>query len=73
MTAYIDRIAPEHERTSCDDNNLINAAYALDDHGGYGRCYRCTLLVAASSGRDQESARCTCGVCAECNWAKSHE
>jgi hypothetical protein len=46
MTAYVDKIAPEHERTSCTDSDLYNAAYALDDHGGYGRCYRCTLLMA---------------------------
>lgn len=43
---YVDEIAPEHDRTSCDDRNLYNAAYGMDDHDGHGRCYRCTLLMA---------------------------
>lgn len=51
-SAYVDEIAPEHERTSCDDDNLHNAAYGMDDHGGHGRCRRCTLLAAAHSGRE---------------------
>lgn len=50
MTEYVDKIAPVHDRTSCNDENLYNAAYGLDDRGGYGRCHRCTLLAAAKSG-----------------------
>lgn len=41
---HINKIAPDHDRTSCDDENLYNAAYGPDDHGGYGRCRRCGLL-----------------------------
>lgn len=41
---FINSIAPEHCRTSCDDDELYNAAYGADDHGGYGRCRRCSLL-----------------------------
>ena len=44
---YVDMIAPNHERTTCDDYNLYNAAYGDDDNEGLGRCYRCTLLRAA--------------------------
>jgi len=49
VTEYINKIAPEHGRTSCSDTNLYNAAYGLDDFDGHGRCYRCTLLAAAAS------------------------
>lgn len=41
---YINMIAPSHDRTSCHDSNLYNAAYDLDDFDGFGRCHRCTLL-----------------------------
>lgn len=51
-SAYVDAIAPEHERTSCNDNDLHNAAYGMKDHGGHGRCRRCTLLAAAHNGRE---------------------
>ncbi|URD41477.1 hypothetical protein M6G63_18815 [Pseudomonas sp. BYT-5] len=51
-SAYVDAIAPEHERTSCDDDNLYNAACGPDDHQGHGRCHRCTLLAAAHNGRE---------------------
>lgn len=47
---YVDEIAPEHDRTSCNDNNLYNAAYSIEDYEGRGRCYRCTLLTAATTG-----------------------
>ena len=50
---YVDEIAPEHDRTSCNDNNLYNAAHAIDDYEGRGRCYRCTLLKAATSGKSE--------------------
>lgn len=49
---YVDAIAPEHSRTSCSDDDLYNAAYGADDHGGEGRCRRCTLLAAAHNGRE---------------------
>jgi homospermidine synthase len=37
----IDALAPEHSRTSCDDNSLSN-----DEHG----CARCVLLAAQRDG-----------------------
>lgn len=49
VSAYIDSIAPEHDRTSCGDFDLYNAAYGPDDHDGKGRCYRCTLIAAMRS------------------------
>lgn len=49
---YVDAIAPVHDRTSCSDDNLYNAAFGPDDHHGNGRCRRCTLLAAAHNGRD---------------------
>jgi hypothetical protein len=42
---YINKIAPDHCKTSCDDEHVLNARYKEDDFGG---CYRCTLLEAAS-------------------------
>lgn len=50
QSKYVDAIAPHHSRTSCDDDHLYNAAYSINDHGGFGRCYRCTLLAAAHNG-----------------------
>lgn len=50
---YVDEIAPEHDRTSCNDINLYNAAYSIDDYEGRGRCYRCTLLRASTTGIDE--------------------
>lgn len=44
---YIDKLAPTHERTSCDDESPTNARYALNDFGG---CSRCTLLAAREQG-----------------------
>jgi hypothetical protein len=41
---YIERVAPEHDKTSCSDANPCNARYKDDDFAG---CYRCTLLKAA--------------------------
>ena len=41
---HIDKISPEHDRTSCNDENLYNASYGPDDRGGHGRCRRCGLL-----------------------------
>lgn len=49
VSKYINNIAPEHERTSCTDENIYNAAYGPDDRGGHGRCYRCCLIAAQRS------------------------
>ncbi|MGY2277407.1 ead/Ea22-like family protein [Pseudomonas monsensis] len=49
-STYVDAIAPTHDRTSCCDDDLYNAAYGVDDHDGHGRCRRCTLLAAAHNG-----------------------
>lgn len=50
--AYVDKIAPKHCRTSCSDKGLANAAESANDYDGMGRCYRCTLLRAATVGCD---------------------
>lgn len=47
---YVDLLAPEHCRYSCNDNNLNNAAIDANDLQGFGRCYRCTLLRVADKG-----------------------
>ena len=47
---YVDLLAPEHCRSSCNDNNLNNCAGDEDDNMGMGRCYRCTLLRVADKG-----------------------
>lgn len=39
---FIDEIAPEHTRTSCDDNNSNGNEYY--NEFGYPRCVRCALL-----------------------------
>ena len=47
--AFINKIAPTHEKISCGENaktnppdtTAINSRYAADDMGG---CYRCTLM-----------------------------
>lgn len=46
---YVNMIAPTHSRNSCggDEGYAYNAAYDEDDYGGFGRCYRCTLIHAA--------------------------
>ncbi len=49
VSKYINLIAPEHERTSCTDDDIYNAAYSLEDHDGRGRCYRCCLIAAQRS------------------------
>jgi len=51
---YVNMIAPQHDRTSCSDTNLHNAAYGLDDYDGMGGCYRCTLLRTATYGKSDE-------------------
>ena len=56
MSDYVNKIAPEHSRTSCDDDDLYNAAYGLDDFDGRGRCYRCTLLMAQAKARIEDAA-----------------
>lgn len=46
-TAFVDKVAPKHCRTSCSDESPTNERYAPDDMGG---CYRCTLLAAYRQG-----------------------
>lgn len=42
---YINQVAPDHCKSSCDDQHINNGRYAADDFGG---CYRCTLLEAGA-------------------------
>ena len=39
----LDFIYPEHDRTSCDDNDRNNSFYSRNEQG-YGRCTRCMYL-----------------------------
>lgn len=46
----IDRLAPEHGRTSCSDQTPNNAFY-IEDSGSnivHGKCRRCSLLKMAT-------------------------
>lgn len=51
MNSYINMVAPQHCKTSCDDHSAANARYSESDFGG---CYRCTLISAARSDVDEE-------------------
>jgi DNA-binding response OmpR family regulator len=42
---FINRIAPEHDRTTCNDENLFNVSLSAVDARG---CRRCDLLCASS-------------------------
>lgn len=44
--AYIDQLAPEHTRTSCEEGHSYNAAFAFDGRT-YNKCERCTLIRVA--------------------------
>jgi hypothetical protein len=44
----IDLIAPQHDRTSCNDNELGNGFYS---NSGNTRCGRCSLLQILKEGR----------------------
>lgn len=44
--AYIDQLAPEHTRTSCEASETYNAAFVLDGVH-YNYCERCTLMRIA--------------------------
>lgn len=42
------KFVPEHNRTSCSDENVQNG-YTTAGRGGYPRCTRCALLRAVES------------------------
>lgn len=46
MTAkeFIDLIIPEHDRTSCSDDNQVNALFSRAGTSWHGRCTRCMYL-----------------------------
>ncbi len=39
----LDFIYPEHDRTSCSDNDIQNGFYSRNEQG-FGRCTRCMYL-----------------------------
>ncbi len=43
---FINIICPEHNRTSCSDDNVTNGFYSGD--GWHGRCSRCMYLEIAN-------------------------
>ena len=44
--AYIDHLAPEHSRTSCEEGESYNAAFVFSGVQ-YNKCERCTLTRVA--------------------------
>ena len=48
----IDKLCPEHDRTSCSDNNIQNGFYSSTEHT---RCSRCTMLQTLKEGKMPES------------------
>lgn len=44
--AYIDLLAPDHMRTSCEEGQSYNAAFVFDGVL-YNKCERCTLIRVA--------------------------
>jgi hypothetical protein len=45
---FINELAPEHDRTSCSDDNLNGNQYF--NECGYPRCARCALLHRLNTG-----------------------
>lgn len=52
---WINRRAPHHDRSSCNDENTNNGWFGPDDHT-MGRCIRCSLIDCAlgESARDED-------------------
>jgi hypothetical protein len=50
LMSYIDMLAPDHDRTGCEDPHSYNSAFR---HKGtvYNKCQRCTLLRIAELAR----------------------
>lgn len=46
---FLNIIRPEHDRTSCSDDNLDNGFYSRGDKW-YGRCTRCMYLEILRDG-----------------------
>ncbi len=46
MTAkeFINLIRPDHDRTSCSDEDISNGFYTRDGEKWHGRCTRCLYL-----------------------------
>ena len=44
---FIDKIRPDHGRTSCSDENTINGLYSRTGDTWHGRCTRCMMLEIA--------------------------
>lgn len=55
LLSFIDEIAPEHGRTSCNDDDLNGNQYF--NEFGCPRCTRCTLLHRARSGKWPHGAK----------------
>ena len=48
----INAIVPEHDRTSCSDDNIENGFYSSTEHT---RCSRCTMLQTLKQGKMPKS------------------
>lgn len=47
---FIDLIMPEHDRSSCSDDNISNGFFTRDGRNWYGRCTRCMYLEIIKDG-----------------------
>lgn len=55
--AFVDKVAPYHDRTGCkEDDPASEARFSHDDFGG---CYRCTIMRAVQLAVQVERAAST--------------
>lgn len=47
---FVNIIRPEHDRTSCNDENLNNGFYSRNGETWHGRCTRCMYLEIIKEG-----------------------
>lgn len=57
LRKFVDEIAPEHQRTSCSDEDSRGNEYF--NEAGYPRCVRCAFLHRLANGEWPHGARFT--------------
>lgn len=72
MTALelLNIIQPEHNRTSCSDDELNNGFYS---NNGYTRCFRCTVLEIIKKGYMPKSHSLSCDFSIDDKLARKEE
>ncbi len=48
---FVDKIRPEHDRTTCDDERLVNGFGSGDSDDDF-RCLRCALMEIANGSKE---------------------